>query len=229
MIQALLAMEDEGRGYRERARALSAENPRWGAKRIAATLLAETSDNDLRRLASLYVTEQVEHVLRERARRIEERAAAVRREAEERERAKAAEPGGEKHPSFAWSKAGRKACSACGCDKCQAALADYWKQEQEFEQRKANALGRIIDQFANEIRLEVTEELLGSDFALGDGTRVTWREATEAQHRQRIEMLRGNALANIEAASRHEAAISLLHRNGVSTLGQLRVVEDGAA
>ena len=78
-----------------------------------------------------------------------------------------------------------------------------------------------MQHFVAETRLQVTEELLGSEFALGDGRRVTWREATVNDHRQRIALLTHNAAANAEAATRHEKAVELIVHAGVATLGEV--------
>jgi hypothetical protein len=83
-------------------------------------------------------------------------------------------------------------------------------------------LVRHIEEYATHIRLELTAELLGSEFALGDGRRVTWGDATVTDHDQRISMLIANASANAEAAARHRAAVMLIESLGVQSLGEIR-------
>lgn len=78
-----------------------------------------------------------------------------------------------------------------------------------------------VEKQAKRIRLEITEELLGSEFALGDGVRVTWGEATVEQHAQRVEMTTKNAVANAQDASRHRAAILLIESKGVTSLAEV--------
>ena len=82
----------------------------------------------------------------------------------------------------------------------------------------------LIAEFRQEIRLEVTAELLETQFALGDGRRVTWGEATEADHRKRIALLSNNAAANLEVAARHEVAIQMLADAGLSCLSEMPLV-----
>lgn len=80
----------------------------------------------------------------------------------------------------------------------------------------------VIKEVAEETRLEVTAELLGSEFALGDGRRVTWGKATKEDHQQRIELLQQNAAANVEAAARHTQTIRMLNEAGVACLSEIR-------
>lgn len=69
----------------------------------------------------------------------------------------------------------------------------------------------LVKQHSDRVGLEVTEELCATEFALGDGSRVLWGDATVADHQQRIALLQVNAVANIETAARHEAAIRMLN------------------
>lgn len=85
----------------------------------------------------------------------------------------------------------------------------------------ADRLMTFVEQYAAEIRLEFTEELLASEFALGDGRRVTWGSATSADHEQRIELLVQNAASNTEAAARHRSAVSTLQMTGCDRLRDL--------
>lgn len=70
-------------------------------------------------------------------------------------------------------------------------------------------------------RMEWTAELLDSTFALADGSRVTWGDATADQHRERVDMFRRNALANLEGAARHEQAIDALMESGAKSLRKM--------
>jgi hypothetical protein len=69
--------------------------------------------------------------------------------------------------------------------------------------------------------IEWTQELLGSQFALLDGTYVTWGDATVGQHTERREMFKKNVAANLEGASRHDIAISQLRQAGAACLNDL--------
>lgn len=80
---------------------------------------------------------------------------------------------------------------------------------------------QFIEMVAAEVRIEVTAELLATRFALGDGTRVTWGEATIDQHRQRIDMLTSIASGTVETAARHHAAISMIESASAGCLADL--------
>lgn len=128
---------------------------------------------------------------------------------------------------------------ACGCEECivvsrnsvddlsrrfdwseaEAERRNKWGQERNA--RYKAELDKIMADWKHSIRLEVTEELLGSDFALGDGRRVTWAEATVADHEQRVAMLETSAVGTLETAARHRAAIEMLRRHGVKTLAEV--------
>jgi hypothetical protein len=95
----------------------------------------------------------------------------------------------------------------------------YWQMRLAVDMiLKARA---YVDEVVAQTRLEVTEELLGSEFALGDGRKVTWREATVEDHEQRVAMLQKNVVANAEAAARHLKAVEMIRENNVRCLGQL--------
>jgi hypothetical protein len=96
-------------------------------------------------------------------------------------------------------------------------------QKEKFEEERYKMLHTLIKDYTQTIRLELTEELLGSIFALGDGRRVTWGEATRAEHEQRIDMLAKNANANAAAAARHVAAVSMIEEAGVERLADIPV------
>lgn len=84
---------------------------------------------------------------------------------------------------------------------------------------------RAIEEYGQSIRLQVTSELLNTIFALGDGTKTTWGDATVEQHRIRIQMLTSHAAGTIETAGRHDAAIRMIQGAGVSSLNEtVRIV-----
>lgn len=81
-----------------------------------------------------------------------------------------------------------------------------------------NRPGRIADVNGDRARLML------ETFALGDGRRVAWGEATVADHKARIELLaklRDGIAASIQ---RHQEAIDELLAAGVSCLNDLQVV-----
>ena len=79
-------------------------------------------------------------------------------------------------------------------------------------------INEMLADHADSVRLEVTEELLRSEFGLGDGTRTTWGEATIAQHQQRADLLVKGAAGTLETASRHREAIRMIRERGATCL-----------
>lgn len=109
---------------------------------------------------------------------------------------------------------------------CMDLLRIPWPEQIRRDSRRSRErhwakLRKIQEDYAAEIRLEVTAELLGTPFALGDGRSVTWGEATVADHRQRAEMLFRGAAGTLETAARHEAAIRMLDECQARTLSEL--------
>lgn len=102
----------------------------------------------------------------------------------------------------------------CTCDACEQSRAI----EAEFTAKQATMLSSILNDYKAQLRIEWTAELLSSTFGVGDGTLVTWGEATADQHRDRLEMFKSNAIANIEGAARHEAALDTLTSTGAPCL-----------
>lgn len=80
-----------------------------------------------------------------------------------------------------------------------------------------------IQKRADQMVLDLTTELLNSEFAVGDGVRVTWGAATLDQHRQRAEMTTKMAIGNADDAARHIAAVRMLTEAGLKTLAEVRV------
>lgn len=108
---------------------------------------------------------------------------------------------------------------------------DRARREREIEEAGSveawhqRRLSDLITGFADEVRertrLELTMELLSSEFALGDGRSVTWGAATITEHSQRVELLRQNVSGNLATIRRHEAAISMIAERQAATLGEL--------
>lgn len=96
----------------------------------------------------------------------------------------------------------------------------YADEEHEYNRRKWSALSDALDRYTKELRVQWTAELLSSEFALADGTRVTWGEATREQHIERRDIFMRNASANLEGAARHQQAIDALEGNA-ATLNDL--------
>jgi predicted lipoprotein len=71
-------------------------------------------------------------------------------------------------------------------------------------------------------------EVYRETFALYDGRRVSWGEATVADHRQRVDRLRMQRRAIGETIARHEDAISLCEEHGVDRLIDIGAAEGAA-
>lgn len=94
----------------------------------------------------------------------------------------------------------------------EADFAD-WKVEEAFERFRQDTRLRVV--------LELTGDLLEAEFALGDGSVVTWGDATVAQHQQRFDMLMANASGSLHSAQRHAAAVKMLAEHGAATLAEV--------
>lgn len=86
----------------------------------------------------------------------------------------------------------------------------------------ARSMRKALEDFQQSIRLEVTAELLASEFAVGDGTRTTWGEATAEQHLARAALLERQGFGTLETAARHRAAVEMLSSSGSITLSEIR-------
>lgn len=95
------------------------------------------------------------------------------------------------------------------------ALVEASDNESLARTARRNAL---LNKIRFDTAVEWTKEILETDFALHDGTRVTWGAATAEQHQARIAMLYGHATASAEAAARHDAALQTLADFGASCL-----------
>lgn len=113
-----------------------------------------------------------------------------------------------------------KQCERIPAEDRHYILSDWHPNGQHayFEEVRMRAIYTLIKDVEQQTRLDVTEELLNTVFALGDGVRVTWGEATVEQHLQRVALLSKNAVANIETAARHQAAVSLITQHGSTCL-----------
>jgi hypothetical protein len=97
-----------------------------------------------------------------------------------------------------------------------------WHDARErWEQSRWSGLRELVDDMTAQLRIKWEKELLDSKFALSDGTRVSWADATIEQHEERAAMFERNVLANAEGAARHRRAIADLTHAGVGTLGEL--------
>jgi hypothetical protein len=95
---------------------------------------------------------------------------------------------------------------------------------EKYDNLLLSHIAAFTKQYAAELRIEWTAELLASPFALPDGTRVTWGEASLAQHQERVEMFEANVAANVEGAARHRRAIDALQEARAGCLNDLAQV-----
>jgi hypothetical protein len=164
------------------------------AARIA---LAERSRSALRCLAERFVIEEVRKVQRAKALEVEQRAQRPKR------------------GTRAYAKWVETTEEGQGYEQ------DLQEIDARANRQLVDGINRAIEQYATELKMQWTAELLDSTFALGDGTQVRWGEATIEQHQARRDLFVGNAQANMEGAARHEMAIDQLTKARVATLREL--------
>lgn len=114
----------------------------------------------------------------------------------------------------------------------------YWKWVEESDEGKgheaamaaadaayvaglARVVSTAVDEYADALRIEWTNELLATEIALPDGTRTTWGAATVEQHTERAQMFERMAQGNLEGAARHRKAIDELRSSGASSLSAM--------
>jgi len=97
----------------------------------------------------------------------------------------------------------------------------YEKVKEESKATFAARVGRIVDQFAGELHEGWSATILAGEFSLPDGTRVTWGNATRAQHEARAAQLESQATGELETAAIHRSAIKDLSAADVGTLAEL--------
>ncbi len=88
----------------------------------------------------------------------------------------------------------------------------------KLDQQHADRMTAMLEAYAEDLKMEWTQELLDAEFALGDGTRVTWGKATVEQHHKRMTMLSHNVESNLQAIKRHECAIADITASGTNSL-----------
>lgn len=194
---------------------------------IAYSILADSSRDVVLQLARHDVVEEVRRQRRVETLRAERDAQATQRETPEQ-----AEPAG--HPGDGWARSKRKKMRERGAPDYEewTKQSEEGRQYEDLRQRYDEAdeknraqlwaeVGAITEQYASRLKIQWTEELLGSEFALPSGALVTWGEATVANHEARRDMFMANAQGNVEGAARHTAAIGALREAGASTLNEL--------
>ena len=123
-----------------------------------------------------------------------------------------------------WHRRARQVVNALNDDDRTEMFLEDWHPDGVSGRRyevMAEKTAVLIDEYSARIRVEFTAELLASEFALGDGRRITWGEASIGDHEQRIALLTRNATANAEAAARHCNAVSTLKMANVDRLADV--------
>lgn len=196
--------------------------------RLAKFILAELSEEEVEQLVLRYLEDTIDYHRRAEVRALE-------REAERRAELERTPPLAT--PIKSHADAGRRQKSGeIVYDSRVGGYRDTTPEEkqrhEEFQresdermqalrERQQRRLEDIQAAYTAELRMEWAEELLSKLFALGDGTQVAWGEATIEQHEQRIELLMGNILGNIDTLKRHQLAVELLTERGVTCLNDL--------
>lgn len=107
-----------------------------------------------------------------------------------------------------------------GCPACDAWREQCAEIDARLDVKFAEEIGAALARYASQLRVQWTAELLATTFAVGDGERPTYGEATLDQHRRCVEMLLGNAVGNLETAAYHKVAIDLITATGADTLAE---------
>jgi hypothetical protein len=197
---------------------------------LVRSALRSFSRADLLSLAVGEVGATARSLVRGRNAEIERRATALRQREEDARPKQPTNPEGNLVPKGqlvrdfsryrhgSWAKKDGAARRGCPCERC----VPVREVEQESNRRLYKSLGDIVREYTTEVRMEWDAELLELSFAVDhSGHTVTWGAATVDQHQSRIEMLIGNALANTEAAGRHQVAIDDIERAGAVCLSDV--------
>lgn len=194
-------------------------------KRAEAELDARLGAADLRALAVEWIVDAARDAARARTAQAERGSTWARQPEVVEHRESERRPTHEEVRSTAVGHVGRYGPGSASqyndctsCVECRETKA----QEREIETRHLKRLREITDQYEAGLRAELftewTEQLLGSEIAMPDGTRTTWGKATVSQHRLRHDMLVKNVTANMENAVRHSQAIELIESSGAMNL-----------
>lgn len=84
----------------------------------------------------------------------------------------------------------------------------------------SNRINEITRTYAATIFNTWLPDLLDSTFALPDGTRVRWADATVTQHEERAGFLEKQASENTKTASMHRRAVDDIRKTGAENLSK---------
>jgi hypothetical protein len=107
--------------------------------------------------------------------------------------------------------------------KADVAKAALYRDDPDEYRRRYPSIAQAMADFRDQVRLELTQELLGSTFQLGDGRRTTWGAATVEDHQQRIALLLRGVEGSLATAALHEQAIEMLRESGAHCLSEARI------
>jgi hypothetical protein len=169
--------------------------------------------SDVDELAIAYLLGQVTVRKRTEAREIEQSAD---RERKIQQDARHLKNFGPKRNTEAWHNWLETADGA----KTKAREIEYERQDRERSRALWSGIQATMDKYKSEMHMEWNRELLASEFALGDGTKTTWGDATYADHEYRVSMHMKNAAAGVEGAARHRSALDFMDERGAATLNQ---------
>lgn len=105
--------------------------------------------------------------------------------------------------------------------RSQESLAKFKEATGAARARLRAKANLITTELAQSLHREWTAAMLAGEFALPDGTRVSWADATVQQHGIRADQLESLAAGDLATAAIHRQAISDLRSAGVDRLADL--------
>lgn len=100
-------------------------------------------------------------------------------------------------------------------------VAKFDEAKNRAKARLREKAKRITTELASSLHREWSAALLAGEFALPDGSRVSWADATAEQHELRADQLEALAAGDMATASIHRQAIEDIRSAGVDRLADL--------
>ena len=101
------------------------------------------------------------------------------------------------------------------------------------DERRVKVMREATQEFRESVEretiLDLTDDLLTSEFALGDGRIASWGEASAEDHDFRVESLDKHISGVAETAARHSLASKIIRRLGVANLNEAAAIEEKVA
>lgn len=98
-------------------------------------------------------------------------------------------------------------------------VESFHKIKQERRDRLRSRVASIVTGMAKDVLPGWSAEMLAVQFAVGDGTEVSFADATVEQHEERAVWLEAHAASTLETASIHRRAIEDILASHADTLG----------